>query len=71
MQVKADPSIVRAEVALHDHVGREEDGDAGKSMIIEVRTLINLEFDLFALIFVFVAAFAFHISSSTIVTLNP
>ena len=44
-------------------------------MLIEVRTLINLEFDLildlFALIFVFVAAFAFHISSSVIFILNP
>ena len=48
MQVKADPSIVRAEVALHDHVGREEDGDAGKSMLmlIRVRILTNLEYDL-------------------------
>ena len=37
---------MRGEIALHDHVGGEEDGDAGKSMIIRVRILTNLEYDL-------------------------
>ena len=62
MQVKAYPSIVRGEIALHDHVGGEEDGDAGKSMIIRVCILTNLEYDPIRDLFHF---------SSTIVSLYP
>ena len=53
---------MRAEVALHDHVGREEDGDAGKSMLIRVRILTNFEYDLIRDLFHF---------SSAIVSLYP
>ena len=64
MQVKAYPSIVRGKIALHDHVGGEDDGDAGRSMLmlIRVRILTNLEYDLIRDLFHF---------SSAIVSLYP